>query len=406
MGDSPVRSIAALASLEAGAAIRVRGRVLESDGLEATLADPTGRVQLRLSPVSPHGALVEGLATRQPDGTLTLAITTIHATPHAEGLHPEGDVRRLLGASGRARRIVQRASGLRAVRGFFEAREYVEIETPTLVPNPGMDVHLDAFRVEGTRGERFLATSPEYAMKRLVAAGFERVFQVTRSYRRDEAGRHHEPEFTLLEWYRAYVGMEQLMAETELLCAEVVAACNDGNRWVQRAGHRLDLTPPWPVLTVREALRIHADADLDALLQDETAFFETLATRVQPELGQTQPVWLVDWPIEHASLARAKPSDPRVAERFEAYAQGIELCNGFGELTDPFEQRRRFEADRAARVALGKPAYPLDERFLAALEDGFPPCSGNALGFDRLMMIATAALDIDDVVAIGTRQLG
>lgn len=406
MADTGPSRIAASASLEAGAAIPFRGRVLERVDESFVIADASGRVLVRCTEPLVSGALVSGEVLRTEDGALALTAVSVHATPVSGALHPDGDVRRLLGAPGRMARLRQRSDALRAVRAHFVTEGYLEVETPTLVPNPGMDVHLDAFRVEGTAAPRYLATSPEYAMKRLVAAGLERIFQITRSYRRDEAGQVHEPEFTLVEWYRAYATADAVMTETEHLAAAVVAACNDGRTSVVRGGAPLDLAPGWPRMTVREAVRVHADRDLDTLLADEDELFHVLSFEVQPKLGHGRPVWLVDWPIALASLARPKPGDPSVAERFEAYAQGIELCNGFGELTDPVEQRRRFESDLVARAALGKTAYPIDERFLAALEDGMPDCAGNALGFDRLVMIATAATDIDDVSAIGSRRIG
>lgn len=382
----------------------VRGRVLEVLDDSLLLADASGRAVVGVSPEVPPGALIEGLVTRLSDGTLRLSQPRVLASPVSGGLHPEGDVRRLLGHPDRMRRLVQRAASLRAIRAYFESNEYLEVETPTLVPNPGMDVHLDAFHVEGTSSPRHLATSPEYAMKRLVAAGLERIFQLTRSYRRDESGSLHEPEFTILEWYRAHAGMDDVMTETEQLTAAVVAACNGGSTTVLREGRELDVSPGWPRMTVREAVSVHANRELDALLADEDALFEVLSFEVQPKLGRERPVWLVDWPIALASLARPSPADPSVAERFEAYVQGVELCNGFGELTDPIEQRRRFEADLRARVELGKVAYPMDERFLRALEDGMPMCAGNALGVDRLVMIATSATDIDEVCAITSRH--
>lgn len=404
MARDPARPIAALASLEAGAAMFVRGRVLDLAGTQALLADPSGRALVRSDVALAPGALVEGTARRDPDLGLALTDVRTLVTPLGDGLHPDGDVRRLLGHPERARRILLRSASLRALRAWFDANDYVEVETPTLVPNPGMDVHLDAFRVEGAPRPRHLATSPEYAMKRLVAAGFPRIYQITRSYRRDESGAMHEPEFTILEWYRSHVGMDALLRETEELAAEVARTCNEGRTWVQREGRKLDLAPGWPRMSVREAVRTYADRDLDALLEDEETLFEVLSFEVQPKLGLDRPIWLVDWPISMASLARPCPTDPTVAERFEAYAQGIELCNGFGELTDPIEQRRRFEADLRERAARGKDRYPLDERFLRALEDGLPPCAGNALGVDRLLMIATAATDIDEVCAITSRH--
>lgn len=395
-----VHPIAALASLAEGAAFFVRGRVLEIDGRTAIVADASGSAEIDGIDPTLRGALVR-VRVMRCEGRLVADVESVLARAKDAALSPDGDVRRLLRAGG-LERLVARGRALAALRSFFAASDYLEVETPTLVTNPGMDVHLDAYRVEGT--SRFLATSPEYAMKRLVAAGLERIVQVTRSYRRDEAGDVHEPEFSICEWYRADATADDVMAETEALVAHVVSACNDGSTVVVRDGVPLDVAPPWERLTVREAVRLHADRSLDELLASPDELFHTLGFVVQPKLGNGRPIWLVDWPIELASLARPKPSDPSVAERFEAYAQGLELCNGFGELTDPVEQRRRFESDLAERRALGKEELPIDERFLTALDDGFPACAGNALGFDRLVMIALGRMTIDDVLSIGSRR--
>lgn len=394
-----VSPIAALASSTEGAAFVVRGRVIEwVDGV-GVLVDASGRAEVLGLESSHRGALLRTRVVVR-NRLLVAEAPVVLASPRDGSLSLDGDVRRLLRDGGLGR-IVGRSQALRALRGFFEAREYLEVETPTVVTNPGMDVHLDAYAVEGTG--RFLATSPEYAMKRLVAAGLERIVQITRSYRRDEAGDEHEPEFTICEWYRTEADADSVMAETEALVASVVAACNEGSTRVVRAGRPLELAPPWDRLTVREAVLRYAGVEIESLRADPDALFHTLGVVVQPQLGRDRPCWLVDWPIALASLARSKPGEPSVAERFEAYAQGLELCNGFAELTDPVEQRRRFESDHAERIALGKTVLPIDERFLTALEDGLPACSGNALGVDRLVMIALGRTSIDEVVAIRSR---
>jgi len=392
--------IAALTSSEEGAAFVVRGRVVDLSGDAGVVVDASGRVAIRGFTEAHRGALVRARIERRGDAWRADSITVL-ASPRTGSLSLDGDVRRLLRAGG-LERIAARSHALAALRGFFAERGYLEVETPTLVTNPGMDVHLDAYSVVGTG--KYLATSPEYAMKRLVAAGLERIFQVTRSYRRDEAGDVHEPEFTICEWYRADASADEVMTDTEALVACVVAACNRGSTVVERGGRSIDVAPPWKRITVRDAIRVYADADVDALLADPDDLFHTLSFVVQPRLGEDAPVWLVDWPIALASLARPSPSDPSVAERFEAYAQGLELCNGFGELTDPVEQRRRFEADLREREALGKESLPIDERFLTALDDGLPECAGNALGFDRLVMLALGLTTIDDVLTIGARR--
>jgi len=293
-----------------------------------------------------------------------------------------------------------RAKVLAEVRRYFHDEGFLEVETPSVVPNPGLDVHLDAFRVEGARDERWLATSPEYQMKRLLAGGFERIVQVCRCFRQGEVGERHEPEFTMIEWYRTQAGAAELMHDTEQLVARAATLL-----FGAPVVHGMDVTPPWPRITVREAFRKYANADETELLRDEETFFRTYVDHVEPMLGKDGPVFVTEWPAQMASLARLLPHDSAHADRFEAYARGLELCNGFGELTDAAEQRSRHEADRAARAAAGKPVYPLDERFLGALEAGMPESGGNALGFDRLMMFLLGADHIDDVVAFTQARL-
>jgi len=292
-----------------------------------------------------------------------------------------------------------RARALAIVRSFFTARAFLEVETPSLVPSPGLDLHLDA--VEATGG--YLITSPEYQMKRLLVAGIPRQFQIAHVFRRGEIGDRHNPEFTMLEWYRAFGDIEHVMRDTEELVTELVRAFSGDGRL---PGEHAPITvaPPFPRLTVAEAFARFAgvaEAEMFRLAQnDAEAFFRILVERVEPELAAaTTPVFLVDYPIEHASLARAKPSDPRVAERFELYLGGLELCNGFGELTDPEEQRQRLLRDQSARASAGKPVYPIDERFLAALAEGMPPSAGNALGIDRLVALCLGEHEIARVMA-------
>ncbi len=299
------------------------------------------------------------------------------------------------------KKLAERARLLRAVRAFFDAKDFLEVETPTLVPSPGMDLHLDAFPVvradDGFGRPLWLATSPEYQMKRLLADGHPRIYQIGRSYRRGELGAQHNPEFTMLEWYRGDAGMEDVLRDTE----ELVAAVSGGALVVD--GVRVDATPPFDRLTVAEAYARFAGVDEAELLRlartDEDRFFRLYVERVEPALATLpRATFLVDYPAEMASLARKKPADPRFAERFELYAHGLELCNGFGELVDPVEQRARFEADQAARRERGLPVYPIDEAFLASLAR-MPPSGGNALGLDRLIALACGTKRIGDVMA-------
>ena len=312
------------------------------------------------------------------------------------------------------------------VRERLCAMGYEEVETPALVPAPGMEPHVQAFETAfvpeagGAPRPLFLHTSPEYAMKRLLADGFPRTFQLARVYRNGEVGREHNPEFTMLELYRAGANYEGVMADLERLveaCARALSP--DGAPRASRRGVDLDLAAPFERLTVGEAFRRHAGVDLAACGGDaarlaeaarraghdpgppgerfDDVFFRVMLDAVEPRIGRSRPVYLVDWPAPMAALSRVKRDDPLVAERFELYAGGLELANGFSELTDAAEQRRRLEEEQAQRRALGRRAYPIDERFLEAVAR-MPESGGVAVGFDRLLMLLTGAEAIEDVL--------
>jgi lysyl-tRNA synthetase class 2 len=309
----------------------------------------------------------------------------------------------------------RRAALTRQTRAFLHDHGYAEVETPYAVPAPGEEVHLRAFPTmrelpDGRQQPLWLHTSPEFAMKRLLAGGSGPVFQFARVWRNGEASDLHAPEFTMLEWYRPGAGMDDLIAETTALLRAVLPPA------VTCRGVATDLSAI-ERLTVAEAFARHAGvADLLAIGEDAAAladaasvrlraaetwedlFFRLLLERIEPHLGRAHPTFLTHWPAAQAALARRDPADPRVAERFELFVCGIELANAFVELTDVSEQRARFQADRARRAALGGQAWPLDEDFLAALEHGMPPASGIALGFDRLAMIAGGADRIGQVL--------
>jgi lysyl-tRNA synthetase class 2 len=307
---------------------------------------------------------------------------------------PGAEVERFI-ENGVGLNLRHRARALAIVRSFFGARGFLEVDTPLLVPSPGLDLHLDAVEV---KIGGYLITSPEYQMKRLLVAGVPRQFQITHVFRHGEIGDRHNPEFTMLEWYRAFAGVEEVMRDTEGLVTELVAAFS-GERRLPGERTPVHVATPFPRITVAEAFRRFAgvaESDFFRLArEDADTFFRLLVDRVEPALaGTSTPLFLVDYPIEHASLARAKPGDPRVSERFELYVGGLELCNGFGELTDPEEQRRRLVRDQRARATAGKPVYPIDERFLAALGEGMPPSAGNALGIDRVVALCLGEREI------------
>jgi elongation factor P--(R)-beta-lysine ligase len=319
-----------------------------------------------------------------------------------------------------------------AVRAFLSNLGYEEVETPCLVPAPGMEPHIDAFCAPfvpeggGPPVPLWLHSSPEYAMKRLLAEGFHRTFQLARVFRNGEVSATHNPEFTMLELYRAGADYEGVMRDLEAL-VEHSARALTGGAAVRSGGGALDLAAPYERLAVAEAFRAHVGVDLLACEGDvaclraglrerglgagaasdtfDDLFFRLFLERVEPALAATgRPVYLVDWPAPMAALSRVKASDPRVAERFELYAGGLELANGFSELTDAGEQRRRLEGERALRVKLGRPAYPLDERFLEAV-GRMPEAGGVAVGLDRLLMLLTGARTIDEVLLFPAREL-
>jgi lysyl-tRNA synthetase class 2 len=302
--------------------------------------------------------------------------------------------------------IRARGRALAAARAVLDEGGFVEIEAPVRVRAPALELHIDAVASD----DGWLATSPEYQHKRLLAGGLERIYTLGRVLRGGERGPHHEPEFTMLEWYRAWGGWTDVLADTEAIVAAVARAVAGGTR-VERGGRALELAGPVdvagdePAEVLAERCRA-AGIELGAATAWDDVFFTAFLERVEPRLAEAAtPIVVHDWPAPLAALARRRAEDPRVAERFEVYAGGLELCNGYGELVDPTEQRARFEADRAARAAAGKPVHPLDERLLAALAEGLPPAGGNALGFDRVLMLASGAATIREVTAFADDEL-
>ena len=304
----------------------------------------------------------------------------------------------------------------RAVRGWFEGRGFTEVETAALQISPGNEAHLHAFATEAltTAGEgrtMYLHTSPEFACKKLLVSGEREIFTLAKVWRNRERGPLHHPEFTMLEWYRAGAAYEALMDDCATLLA--VAAEAAGARMLTFRGLEADPFADPERLTVAEAFHRYAGVDLfdDDLAgqsrsqgirtaPDDTwadVFSRIIVEKVEPNLGHGRATILCEYPVSEAALARPKHGDLRVAERFELYACGVELANCFGELTDPIEQRRRFEIEMVEKARLYGERYPIDEDFLAALAI-MPPTSGGALGFDRLVMLATGASRIDQVL--------
>lgn len=276
-----------------------------------------------------------------------------------------------------------------ALRSFFLTREYLEVQTPVRVRTPALEDHIDA----EPSGNAWLRTSPELHMKRMVCAGYERIFQLGPCFRQGERGTRHLPEYTMLEWYRTGADHHDLIAETHAL---LQAVCRELRR-SEFGG--VDLSAPPEVLTVREAFLQWAGWDPVAEF-DENRFDLDLVEKVEPALAQIRvPAVLKDFPAARAALARLDPADPRIAQRWELYLGGMELANAYCELTDADEQRRRFEACARERARRGQTVYPLDEPFLKTLAAGMPDCAGIALGADRLMMILLETEDISDVTA-------
>jgi elongation factor P--(R)-beta-lysine ligase len=314
---------------------------------------------------------------------------------------------------------------LATVRRLFESWGFVEVETAILQISPGNEAHLHAFATDviapdGTRMPLFLRTSPEFACKKLLAAGERRIFEIARAFRNRERGPLHHPEFTLLEWYRAAESYEVAMADCSALLATAAETLG-----VRRLAFRDRVADPFADperMAVAEAFQRFAGIDVLASLSgDETdrdrlavsaraagvrvaaddtwsdIFSRVLVERIEPHLGLGRPCIFYEYPVAEAALARRSPRDPRLAERFELYVCGVELANAFGELTDPDEQRRRFQSEMAEKERVHGDRYPIDEDFLAALSR-MPQASGVALGFDRLLMLLTGASRIEQVL--------
>ncbi len=292
----------------------------------------------------------------------------------------------------RADALRLRARMIRAIRGFFLENDFLEIETPQRIPAPAPEFHIDAVASE----DWFLQTSPELCMKRLLAAGYPRIFQICRCFRAGERGDRHLPEFTMLEWYREGVDYRTLMEDCEALITLVARELGIGGA-VCWQGREIRLGIPWERMTVREAFSRYATMTSAEALRTER-FDEILACEVEPHLGKEHPVFLYEYPAELGALARLKEGEAGIAERFELYCAGLELANAFSELTDAGEQRRRFEEVFSDRRLKGGSPHPMPERFLAALEK-MPPSAGIALGVDRLAMLFADKSRIDDVVA-------
>jgi elongation factor P--(R)-beta-lysine ligase len=375
------------------------------------------------------GLRPQALVAFTVDAAGALATIAPEPGPPPVRARPAGDALRWRQAPGGVTRMAllrRRHRILQAVRAWFDAEGFLEADTPALVRAPSPEPVFAPIAA----GADWLITSPEFQHKRLLVGGFERIYRLGPAFRGGEVGAHHNPEFTLLEWYRAHADsaalatdLEGLLGTLAPLALEAAALWGDPARaQTLRARAAALQRRPWPRATVRELFAAHlglelagvttapalraaalragagvSEAEAAALQGDFTAAFSALWVRIEPRLP-AGPLLVTDWPAPTASLARLKPGDPTLAERVELYVDGVELANGFAELTDPAEQRRRFEADLAARRAQGLPPVPLDEAFLAALEEGMPPAAGMALGVDRLVLLLTGAGTLREVL--------
>jgi lysyl-tRNA synthetase class 2 len=299
---------------------------------------------------------------------------------------------------------VQRQALMGKVRRFFESRGVLEVETPVVSYAGGTDPQLDYFEVAGSPN-RYLMTSPEFHMKRLLAAGYGDIFQITKSFRKDEFGAHHNNEFSMVEWYRVGMPQEQLMDEVEALVSEIMGQPVNARRtrWIDAFRNYAGVDPlsatPADFATACSSRNIPLPADVTAMSREDWWDY-LMVFAVEPALAKNGPEFILDYPQSQAALAQTYVGEDghTWARRFELFVDQVELCNGYTELTDAKEQRRRFEADLEIRKQMGKPQPTLDENFLAALESGMPACSGVALGLDRLFMLALHKKEIKDVI--------
>jgi lysyl-tRNA synthetase class 2 len=288
-------------------------------------------------------------------------------------------------------RLERRSLILSGVRAFFCSRGFFEIETPIRVPA----IAPEQFIMPYTSESWFLSTSPELQMKRLLSAGYDKIFQICHCFRKDERGQNHNPEFTMLEWYRAPATYEDIIKDTEQLVLDLSRKYGTGSILNYR-DKKIDLTLPWPRITVREAYLNWAGWN-PVINFDGQRFDDDMVNKIIPNFPSERPTVILDYPTECASLARLKPGNSQVAERAEVFIGGLEIANGYSELNDPAEQAKRFKHEMELMHQSGKPAI-LPEKFLQAIQT-MPECSGIAVGIDRLVMLLCDATSIDDIMA-------
>ncbi len=327
-------------------------------------------------------------------------------------------------------KMERRARVIESIRNFFRGENFLETDTPQMVRLPGMEPHLSPFKTQlidqaGSQTDMFLITSPEYAMKKILVGGAEKIFQICKSFRNRETDSElHNPEFTLLEWYRAYAGYAEIMDDTERL-VEYLAVKENGKAEINYKNNKVDVTAPWPRKKVKDLFAEYAGIDyehfedteklreavekkgysVDEKTLYEDLFYMVFLNEIEPKLGFEGPVIVYEYPVQMAALSKKCDDDERYAQRFEAYIAGVELCNGYTELNDPVEQKTRLNAEREQRLKSGTDDYDVDQSFITALEFGMPPSGGNALGVDRLAMLITGTTDIRDMMFFPLRDL-
>lgn len=400
---SPSEIASRLPADVAGGRLEIGGRITRLDARSCTLSDAFESVDLQLA--APIDARVGDLAVfnglPDPAGFRDAQLVHLQASPERSDKSEFDRV-----GDGLAQRLELRSRAVSQIRSYFADQGFLEVQTPSLVSAPGTDPHIEPLSLAqpGAETPAFLITSPEFHMKRLLVAGIPKIFQIAPSFRAEELGAWHDVQFTMLEWYRAFSDAQAVMLDTEEIVQRVVRALTGESHITLSDGRRIDVIPPFPRLTLREAYRRYAAIDdVVALAEaDEAAYFQVYVDHVEPGLAALEcPVFLTEFPASQAALARRSSEDPSVAERFELVVAGIELCNGFSELTDPNEQRRRFEQDCETRRLRGQQTLPIDERLLGALEAGMPPSGGNALGLDRLIALTLGQRNIASVQAFG-----
>ncbi len=418
------------------------GRVIGQVNDGYVLQDESGRVDIACSDQWNFGDIIEVCVepneVKVPGDCEWKALEWLVLTPCQQDFYissQDPNYKKMVIDRGRMERMNMRMKIMKRIRSFFDERGFWETETPMMVRLPGMEPYLDVFQTEFFRvgkeikeqvGEpMFLITSPEYAMKKLLVGGYEKIFQLTRSFRNKEfAADLHNPEFTILEWYRAFASYEEIMEDTQALVQDLARFVH-GESYVVSNGRKVDVGGVWPRLKVIEAFEKYAGIapkdfenpermreialekgyTVTPETNDDDVFFLIFLNEIEPNLGIDAPVFLYEYPARMAALSKKCEHDSRYAERVEAYVGGIELCNGFTELNDAEEQEKRLMLEREERKKLGKDVYDVDQSFVAALQFGMPPSSGIALGVDRLIMLLTGAKSIEDVLFFPYKDL-